>query len=385
MKTKTTVIGGGLAGLTAATLLARGGRDVTLYEKSSLGGRAATHSEQGALFNQGPHALYRGGRAMQVLRELGIEPNGKIPTPGNLFAWNDGQLHGLPTGPVTLLSSSLLTLGEKLEFARLLARVKSLRPAGTVGEWLAREVHHEKTANLIRATLRVSTYCNDDALPATLALDQLRLALAKNVMYLHGGWQQLVDALKQKALDAGVRIVEHQRKTTLEGETVLAVTPPAVRDLCILVKPLKPVRAACLDLALAQLPKPRAGFALGIDEPLYFSVHSNTAELGPHHVIQVAKYLGPDDVGADALPELEALTDAMQPGWRDHVVARRFLPEMTVVHALPGQRPAVDAHPGVWLCGDWVGEEGMLADCAFASAAEVARRILATETHRAAA
>src|SRR5689334_14772151 len=98
MNTKTTVIGGGLAGLTAATLLARGGRTVTLYEKSELGGRARTQNEHGALFNQGPHALYRGGRAMQVLRQLGVEPDGKIPPSSGALAWHGGRLHALPVG-----------------------------------------------------------------------------------------------------------------------------------------------------------------------------------------------------------------------------------------------------------------------------------------------
>ena len=111
------VIGGGLAGLTAATLLARGGRAVTLYEKSELGGRARTQSENGALFNQGPHALYRGGRAMQVLRELGLKPDGKIPPTSGLFAWHRDALHALPVGPVTLLSTSLLSLPEGCAFA----------------------------------------------------------------------------------------------------------------------------------------------------------------------------------------------------------------------------------------------------------------------------
>lgn len=377
MRTKTTVIGGGLAGLTAATLLARGGREVTLYEKAAVGGRAITHDVHGARFNQGPHALYRAGRAMQVLRELGVEPDGNVPPGSGLFAYDAGKLSTLPVGPVTLLSTSLLKLPEKLELGRLLARVPSLRPAGTVGEWLARDVRHPKVRDVLRSTLRVSTYVNDDALPALLALDQLRLALAQNVMYLHGGWQQLVDAVKAKAEAAGVRLVEHQRAPQLEGETVLAVSPQAVTELTGARLDVTPVRAACLDVALRELPRPGHSFALGIDVPLYFSVHSRTAQLGPHHVIHVAKYLGPADVGAQALPELEGLTDLMQPGWRERVVARRFLPEMTVVHALPGHRPGVDAVPGTWLCGDWVGEEGMLVDCALASAAEVSRRILA--------
>jgi len=387
MNTKATVIGGGLAGLTAATLLARGGRDVTLYEKSELGGRARTQNENGALFNQGPHALYRGGRAMQVLSELGVEPDGRIPPSSGALAWHGGRLHALPVGAVSLLSSSLFTLPEKLEYGGLLARIGSLEPHGTVGEWLARDVKHETVRAAVRAVIRVSTYANHDGLPAGLALDQLRLALKANVLYLHRGWQQLVDAVRAKAIEAGVRIVEHQKHTRLDGQTVLAVTPDAARELVPQLKTqhLTPLRAACLDLALDGLPNPRRFFALGIDRPLYFSVHSRTADFGPHQVVQVAKYLGPEDRGADALAELETLTDAMQPGWRERVKARRFLPELTVVHALPGHRVPVDAVPGVHLCGDWVGEEGMLVDCALASAAEAARRILATTARAAAA
>ena len=40
-------------------------------------------------------------------------------------------------------------------------------------------------------------------------------------------------------------------------------------------------RAACLDLALSRLPQPRATFALGIDRPLYLSVHSAYADARP--------------------------------------------------------------------------------------------------------
>ncbi|NOT60403.1 MAG: FAD-dependent oxidoreductase, partial [Acidobacteria bacterium] len=53
------IIGGGLAGLTAAVTLARANRRVTLLEKAAqLGGRAMTSHESGFAFNLGPHALY---------------------------------------------------------------------------------------------------------------------------------------------------------------------------------------------------------------------------------------------------------------------------------------------------------------------------------------
>ena len=54
------IIGGGLAGLTTAALLARSGKAVTLFEHSSreIGGRARSAEIDGFYFNQGPHALY---------------------------------------------------------------------------------------------------------------------------------------------------------------------------------------------------------------------------------------------------------------------------------------------------------------------------------------
>jgi phytoene dehydrogenase-like protein len=66
------IVGGGLAGLTAATYLARAGKSVTLFEKAaSLGGRAATSNHDGYLFNRGIHALYTGGATEEVLKDLG--------------------------------------------------------------------------------------------------------------------------------------------------------------------------------------------------------------------------------------------------------------------------------------------------------------------------
>ena len=58
---------------------------------------------------------------------------------------------------------------------------------------------------------------------------------------------------------------------------------------------------------------------------------------------------------------------------------------MTVSHSLPlacedglAGRPAVSAagHPNVFLAGDWVGPEGLLADASAASAAVIARQVL---------
>jgi phytoene dehydrogenase-like protein len=75
------VIGGGLAGLTLTTFLARAGKSVTLFEQSTkeIGGRARTSVFDGFYFNQGAHALYLSDAGAAVLRELGIAYTGGKP------------------------------------------------------------------------------------------------------------------------------------------------------------------------------------------------------------------------------------------------------------------------------------------------------------------
>src|SRR5689334_15663719 len=69
------VVGGGLAGLAAAASAARDGRSAILFEQSPVpGGRARTRTEDGFSFNIGPHALYRDGFSLAILRDLGVEP-----------------------------------------------------------------------------------------------------------------------------------------------------------------------------------------------------------------------------------------------------------------------------------------------------------------------
>jgi phytoene dehydrogenase-like protein len=130
-------------------------------------------------------------------------------------------------------------------------------------------------------------------------------------------------------------------------------------------------------------------FALGIDRPLYMSVHSRWADLAPKQtaLVHAAKYLPITACGhhdRDRV-ELEQLMDIVQPGWREQIIHQRFLPRMTVTYALVraregglAGRPAVDAPAieDVYIAGDWVGHAGMLVDAAFASAYRAARLIV---------
>src|SRR5262249_9221653 len=173
--------------------------------------------------------------------------------------------------------------------------------------------------------------------------------------------------------------------TRLAADTVLlAVDPDTARELMgnVTWPKMTPVVLSTLDVALSRLPQPKKAFALGIDRPLYFSVHSRAAQLTPKGgaLIHVSRYGGGDQA------ELEALLDEMQPGWRDIVVHCRFLPSMIVSNALmlpaPATRPsAVTAVRGLYLAGDWVGDIGLLSDAALASARDAAKAMLAQRSY----
>ncbi len=426
-KTDTAIIGGGLAGLTAAAYLARAGRPVTILEKSSsLGGRARTKDNHGFAFNLGPHALYRKGAGVQILRDLGVEFSGKIAGTDGAFAIASGRKHTMPGGAVSLLTTSLLNLPAKMEAAKLLANLPKLNAAAcdhlTVREWLDQTVQQPKVQHLVQALFRVSSYANDPKRQsAGAAIRQLQMALDGGVYYLDHGWQTLVNGLRAVVAQAEATIHTEASVTAIERDAqkftihwangkslaastvILAMSPT---DAATLVKGNEaltnyaktaiPVRAACLDVALTRLPQPHARFGLGIDAPYYFSVHSATAKLAPHHgaLIHVAKYL-PTNANEKAQTieqELEQVFDLLQPGWRELVVERRFLPRMTVTNALVTAggltrrpSPAVPGLAGLYIVGDWVGSEGQLADASFASAKAAAELIMQTPARKATA
>jgi len=103
------IIGGGLAGLTAAAYLARNGKLVTILEKSSeFGGRARTTVKDGFYFNQGAHALYVDGIGPKILEELNVQYNGKKVDSAKYFVTKKGKTYRLPIKLSQILTTKLL-------------------------------------------------------------------------------------------------------------------------------------------------------------------------------------------------------------------------------------------------------------------------------------
>lgn len=411
------VVGGGLAGLAAAVYLARAGRSVTLFEKAQdVGGRARTQRRDQFLFNMGPHALCESGEAAAVLEELGVGLQGAAPPIAAALGTKEGRLYHLPTGPLSLLHNDLLGVGERLQLVRTLLKVMRTDPRSaahlSAEEWLGAQTDSEDVVDILLMLMRTATYCSTaSTLSAEVFLGQMHLAVRQGVLYLDGGWQTLVDGLRRTAHDEGVRIERGCRVDQVMGEAhgpellladgtsvraaaaILAVGPqmaqqllPHNKALARAVAEMEPVRVATLDLALSRLPRPERPLVFGLKEPIYLSVHSAVAQLAPAggSLVHVIKYLETDDDAETAEQELEDMLDLAQPGWREVVVHRRFLPNLTVVHNLVTPsgglrgRPQSDFLdvPGVYLAGDWIGSVGWLSDASLASARTAARLAL---------
>jgi phytoene dehydrogenase-like protein len=300
----------------------------------------------------------------------------------------------MPSGPASLLSTSALGARSKAALGRLLARLPKLDPAEhattSVDDWIAGQDFRPDADAVLRALIRIGTYSPSfDDLRAGAAIAQLQRASKAGVIYVDGGWRQLTDALAAQVTevrrganvaaitdDGEVRLTDGT--TITAGAIVLAAGPPSACRSLLPTTPDwgdlgEPVTAAALDVAVRGVPSP--GYVLGVDDPVYGTTQSPPADQAPKgdSVVSVLRYGATH--AADDRAQLE--------GWLAHVGVRpeaivhdRFLARMTVVGAQPravngglAGRPPITATgmAKVFLAGDWVGPDGMLADAALAS------------------
>ena len=427
-KQKVAVIGGGLAGLSAAlniALLARGGLSVTVFERSpNPGGRAQTTVKDGFSLNFGPHALYLGGAAFPFLNELGIEPSGATPPTTRATAFYNGKSMLLPLTLNDILQTTLLGFMDKLRFLAFMSKLSSFDEISieslTVNEWIDSDKGLRRGGkalkSLIRTLVQLTTYTGDmSKLSAAAGVRQLKLAVSGGVSYLHGGWAQMINALVEKSKEAGVEIVggcevneifrsketgkitvvfkdPQQDSVSQTFDAIILAVPPVavnailgrthssdnVQALELGGERLEDVKAACLDICLSELPYPEKTFALGVDEPVYYSVHSSAAKLAPGNgaLIHLAYYLKGGETGTHQIEKrLEKVMDDLQPGWREKLVYKRYLANIVVTHKLltvknaklGGYWTEKTNEPDVFRAGDWVGAHP-LADGSLGSA-----------------
>ncbi|OIJ63526.1 NAD(P)-binding protein [Streptomyces mangrovisoli] len=364
-----TVVGGGLAGLTAAITAAEAGVKVTVHEAHhTLGGRART-TEGPYQADEGPHALYTGGPHWTWLtqRDL-VGPVTPVPAreAARLRLRHHGQLRRTP--PFALL--------------KLLRRGARDAPADTDFLSWATEQAGAEGARAAAHYSAVALFHHDPGiLSAAFVQERLRRAarLPLEAHHPRGGWATLVDRMAARAWNLGVRMETLSRVDTLPTDTpvVVATSLPAARRL-LRDDSLTWTggRTALLDLAL----RGRRGdpFVLSdLDAPGWIqrtTAQDRTLAPAGEQLVQGQIPIAPHETRADGIARAEHLLDLAYDGWRERVTWRReaLANGRTGAVDLPGtswrDRPAVDRGDGVYLAGDQVAAPGVLCEVAFNSA-----------------
>jgi protoporphyrinogen oxidase len=414
------IIGGGLAGLTAANFLVREGKKIVVLEKSNrVGGRAMTNNKNEVLMNLGAHALSIDGKAMKTLTELGISIPGENASKSvNIQGIWENEVYPIPTDFLSVLSSSLLTWKGKIVFSKLMLKIMKSNfdsiPQISLSNWAETEISDPMVRHIFYALCRLSTYNSAPTLQlAKPVLKQVKLGLNTGVLYVDGGWETIIQKLKEYAIEGGAEIIYSKNVIEIEhhehyqsircsdgelynvpaciiaappNETLKMVTGSDNTSLLTWVNQAIPVTASCLDLGLKKLPNLENQFSLGLDQSLYFTNQSRSAKLSEDGtlVVSLVKYHNPLQSfnPQEDKAQLETVMDLLHPNWRNEVVVKQYLPKMTVAHDFPHIKrkdnpgPAIPQMKGIYIAGDWCGHEEILADAAVESGKRAALEIL---------
>jgi hypothetical protein len=372
-----TIIGGGLAGLTAAVACVEAGADVVGHEAhATLGGRART-APPPWLAHEGPHAFYADGPhwTWLVERDL-VGPVAPLPLREvrGLRFHHGGRLRRTP--PASLLP--------------LLAHRSRRAPVDVDFRTWATALHGEEAARAAANLLGVVLFDSDPGrLSAAFVWDLLlrfTAFRAPAVRWPVGGWPSVVDRLAARARELGVRIETSSRVDALpEPPVIVATQLESARSLLGDGTEGAPAwesgRVVLLDVGL--VPRRDDAFVVvDLDDAGFVErVTGVDATLAPsgNSLIQADMPLKPGEPRAVALARLEHLLDLGFPRWRERVVWRRagFAAGRTGALDLPGctwrDRPAIDRGDGVFLAGDLVAAPGVRAEISINSALQAAR------------
>jgi phytoene dehydrogenase-like protein len=376
--TQVTVVGGGLSGLIAAVEAAEAGAPVRLLEaRTRLGGRA-TSTPGPFVANLGPHALYAGTELWDWLGRRDLAGPAAVPrSPSARFRWQ-GSPRRLP--PRALLPV--------LRMGRVDAPVDVDLRTWATDRW------GPATATAVAGVAGALTFDHDPGrLSAAFVVERIRRIFLRPTVaarYVDGGWSALVGRVAAHARSLGVRIELGAALTPADlddvrerGPVVVAVEPGAARRL-LGIDVGDGRRVALLDVGLAAAQDPY--LVIDLDEAIFWTRPSAVLPgLAPDgaDLVQLSGGMAPDESLEHAEARLEAVLDAVSPGWRARVEWRRraAVKEATGAVDLPGttwrDRPAIDRGDGLWLAGDWVAAPGHLAEVGCTSAVTAAAAAVA--------
>ncbi len=407
-----TVIGGGLAGITAALDCARGGATVTLLEaRGRLGGAAYSFTRDGLRADNGQHVFLRCCTAYRALLEqldatdcVTLQPRLEIPVlaPGAKRAWlRRTQLPAPLHLAASLARYQPLTAGERLAVVRAMLSLRRIDPDDpaadrrSFGDWLREHGQSPSTWDALWGLI-VRPTLNLDPADASLAqaaqvfkVGLLAERSAADIGYARVPLSEIHDRAAQRALaNAGVKValrrsaavielvdggfcVQISGAPSLETEAVILAVPP---DRAVRLLPSQAAVNGELATRLGRSPivnlhivydRPilDVPFAAGVDTPVQWVFdRTQSAGLSDGQYLAVSLSAADDELSASSddlraryLPAIaELLPAAAQGTVRTFFVTREH---SATFRAGPGTRAwrpsARTALPGLVLAGTW--------------------------------
>ena len=361
------VIGGGIAGLTAAYRLAQAGYQVTVWERGRFGGQAATFPVAGTRLEIFYHHLFQSDRdIVSIAEELGVG-DALIWRPSNVGYFADGRIFPL-NGAVDLLRLGFLPIQDRVRLGLVTAYLQRVRKwqkfeTITAHRWLERALGKRAYDRTFGAQLRAKfgRYHDQVAMVWFWGKIWLRTTSRRSPLdqehlgYFRGSFQTIVDALFRGCEDAGVNLqrvgltslqlsddetwqVQSEDGASSTFDAVVATVPSNVFRHLVPNLPqdyaakLRGLEYEAAVVVLLQLSRPLTEiYWLNIADPdLPFTAvieHTNfipAEDYEGKHFVYLSKYMEPDheyftledqELIAEYLPFLNRLNDAFDPTW----------------------------------------------------------------------
>jgi len=426
------VIGGGLAGLTAAAYLSESPHiEGVLFERSpQLGGRAFTYEKEGFTLNYGAHAVYGIDRhtLSDMERELKLSFSSRQVDKRRVMYEKNGRVTEAPLDFVNIVRTGLLRTPQKFRFvgeiAAIIANIHKLKEYPTLGDYLAESDADEDVKELWEHLVCSNFFISpEDArmVPGPVISEYYQNLFLSNrpVNYILGSWAVITNQLSQKieasgrweiALKEGVEGIRYEngcfvlqtKSRQAEFDRVVFAMP--VQQAAKLLKGTawepflapyensRPTEVMVFDVGLSRIVARPFSYISDMDSKMFISdVSATDPTLIPPggQLLQGIAYLHDEHIDDESsrkayleerMKLMEAMFDKHYPGWRDAVVVRRMSKKAMVqsVKNVAGNRPLpvrVESVP-FYFCGDGCEGKGQLAERAFSSARRAAKLIL---------
>ncbi|MGX5609676.1 phytoene desaturase family protein [Bacillus cereus] len=418
------VVGGGLAGLSAAAHLAKNGKKVILMEKAKIGGRAMTVKIKGYEFNMGAHAFY--GRDTSTLhtleKELQLKMNWAEFSPDKAIYDLGQELTVIPSSLKGLMETKMLTGCNKFSFAWFVLLTMLGFHKGSsntsISEWMEEQKLNDEIKTMLLTLASSNFFTNKpEQIPSDVFFNYYKkiFRTQKPVSYLRGGWQNLIEQLTQvieendgeiltKAKLTEIKIEDGKIESLLVGDEkyiaddyIFCIPPDELHKVFkgTILEPrfmeysnLEPTYVMFYDIGLKESVNSSYTYVYDTKNKLFITdISYYDPNCAPENgqLLQAIAYVNKEEAENPEMIEqykekIEAFYDKHFAGWRESLVVPK-ISKKAIVQTIKwnmsqqGIPISFEDISNLYFAGDWCSGEGQLSELSFSSAYHVSKLI----------